>query len=72
MADDDISTSIKLSPDLELAPIRSLDDFLLNSARFQLPHFNDVNRWSNRVQCNLIYYQTNYFILMAILFLIIT
>ena len=55
----------------DLAPLRSLDDFLLQSARFQLPNFNDFDRWSNRIQQNLVYYQSNYFLMMLAIFLLI-
>lgn len=47
----------------ELPPLRSLDDFLLGSARFQLPNFQDLDKWGNRVTKNFLYYQTNYFAL---------
>lgn len=55
--------------DLSFAPFRSLDDFILSSARFQLPSFNELEKWSNRVLANLLYYQTNYFI--ASIFIVI-
>lgn len=55
----------------QFAPLRSLDDFLLNSARFQLPAFGDFEKWGNRVVKNLLYYQTNYFILAALEFLLV-
>ena len=57
--------------DIEIAPMRSMDDFLLNSARFQIPNFKDPDKWSNRVIQNLMYYQTNYFLLAVIIFLIV-
>lgn len=50
---------------LQFAPLRSLDDFFLGAARFQLPNFGDYEKWGNRVVKNLLYYQTNYFILAA-------
>lgn len=46
---------------LELPPLRSLDDFAFGSARFQLPNLQDLEKWGNRVVKNLLYYQTNYF-----------
>jgi hypothetical protein len=55
----------------QFAPLRSLDDFVMESARFQLPNFNDFEKWGNRVVKNLLYYQTNYFILGAIELIII-
>lgn len=47
----------------ELPPLRSLDDFLSGSARFQVPNFQDLDKWGNRVAKNLLYYQTNYFLM---------
>ncbi|XP_017770492.1 PREDICTED: PRA1 family protein 3 [Nicrophorus vespilloides] len=55
---------------LSFAPLRPLDDFLLDSARFQLPDVNDIEKWGKRVSNNLLYYQSNYF-LMSILIIII-
>lgn len=55
----------------QFAPLRSLDDFLLKSAHFQVPNFSDFEKWGNRVVKNLLYYQTNYFILAAIELIII-
>lgn len=55
----------------QFAPLRSLDDFVLESARFQVPNFGDFEKWGNRVVKNLLYYQTNYFILSAIELIII-
>jgi hypothetical protein len=49
---------------VQFPPFRGLEDFCLDSARFQLPSFNDQSRWSNRVVNNLLYYQTNYLTLM--------
>uniref|UniRef100_A0A0N5BDR4 PRA1 family protein n=1 Tax=Strongyloides papillosus TaxID=174720 RepID=A0A0N5BDR4_STREA len=48
---------------------RSIYDFLSTnnfSSGFGLPDFKDAKRWNNRIQKNLIYYQSNYFILMII------
>ncbi|XP_032442529.1 PRA1 family protein 2 [Xiphophorus hellerii] len=43
-------------------PLRSLDDFLLSSARFAVPDVRDLDRWNNRMINNLLYYQSNYFL----------
>ncbi|XP_015120932.1 PRA1 family protein 3 isoform X2 [Diachasma alloeum] len=59
------------SSGLELPPLRSLDDFVLESARFQIPNFRDLDKWNNRVVQNLLYYQTNYFFMAIIIFLIV-
>jgi len=56
---------------IEFAPMRPLDDFLLQSARFQLPNFKDPARWAHRVTNNLLYYQTNYFVTALVVFLIV-
>ncbi|XP_030049796.1 PRA1 family protein 2-like [Microcaecilia unicolor] len=50
--------------DVQLPPLRSLDEFLLNSARFSPPMIGDMQRWNNRVINNLLYYQTNYGVLL--------
>ncbi len=54
--------------DVELAPMRTFDDFLMESARFQVPNFKDPARVVNRIVNNLLYYQTNYFLVVLILF----
>ncbi|MCL4132908.1 UNVERIFIED_CONTAM: hypothetical protein GTU68_058959 [Idotea baltica] len=56
----------------EVAPLRSLDDFLLESARFQIPTFSDIEKWNNRVMQNLLYYQTNYFLTYIIIFILLS
>ncbi|CAK6976583.1 PRA1 family protein 2 [Scomber scombrus] len=43
-------------------PLRSLDDFILSSARFAVPDLRDLDRWNNRIINNLLYYQSNYFL----------
>lgn len=54
----------------ELPPLRSLDDFLFGSARFQMPNVGDLDRWGNRVTKNLLYYQTNYFLMGVLVWLL--
>ncbi|XP_033334138.2 PRA1 family protein Jwa [Megalopta genalis] len=49
-----------LNDGCKLPPLRGLKDFLLEPSGFQLPNFNDFEKWGNRVVNNLIYYQTNY------------
>jgi hypothetical protein len=60
-----------MASELTLAPIRSIEDFLLSSARFQLPQFRDFEKWNKRIISNLLYYQTNYFLMAIILFTLI-
>jgi len=61
----------KKKMEVEVSPLRSLDDFLLESARFQIPNFKDFEKWGNRVVHNLLYYQTNYFLLAVIIFVLV-
>ncbi|XP_067142586.1 PRA1 family protein 3-like isoform X2 [Centruroides vittatus] len=60
----------KLTRSVEFAPLRTLSDFLLESARFQIPDFRDQTRWANRIRNNLLYYQTNYFLMIFLIYLI--
>ncbi|PIK47423.1 putative PRA1 family protein 3-like [Apostichopus japonicus] len=57
--------------DIEVAPLRSLQDFLTESARFSSPALTDAERFTNRLVDNLLYYQTNYFLLFVIIFLLV-
>jgi len=57
--------------EMKFAPLRGMDDFATDQARFQIPPWKDMNRWSNRILANLIYYQTNYFVLILAIFLIV-
>ncbi|EDV54756.1 PRA1 family protein 3 [Drosophila erecta] len=59
-----------LSGNLQLPPLRTLDDFILGSARFQLPNLKDFEKWGNRVVKNLLYYQTNYFLLFLTIYVL--
>lgn len=53
--------------EIKVEGLRSLDDFVLDATRFELPKSQS---WGRRVKANLIYYQTNYFFVFAILFLL--
>ncbi|CAG2217015.1 PRA1 family protein 2-like [Mytilus galloprovincialis] len=57
--------------EVQIAPLRSMSDFVLDSARFQVPNIKDAEKWANRVLNNLLYYQTNYFLVALIVFLLI-
>ncbi|XP_016429606.1 PRA1 family protein 2 isoform X2 [Sinocyclocheilus rhinocerous] len=56
--------------DVQPPPFRTLDDFLLGSARFSVPDVRNLDRWNNRIINNLLYYQSNYFA-SAVAFLLI-
>ncbi|KAM9779624.1 PRA1 family protein 2 [Neosynchiropus ocellatus] len=57
--------------DIKLPPLRSLDDFLLGSARFAVPDVRNLDRWNNRIINNLLYYQSNYFVSALVLLLLL-
>lgn len=57
--------------DVQPPPLRSLDDFLLSSARFAVPDVRDLDRWNNRIINNLLYYQSNYFLSAVLLLLLV-
>merc|ERR1711997_1394662 len=58
----------RMNTEMEVAPLRTLDDFILTKSRFQIPNFQDEDRWFNRIIYNLMYYQTNYLISSALIF----
>ena len=53
---------------VEIAPLRSLDDFILATSRFQVPDLHNREKYYNRLVANLLYYQTNYFLTSIIIF----
>ncbi|XP_006618262.1 PRA1 family protein 3 isoform X2 [Apis laboriosa] len=63
--------TISIADGWELPPLRSLYDFLLESSRFQLPNFRDLEKWGNRVANNLVYYQTNYLYMCIAIILVV-
>lgn len=66
-----MDTARALHVGCKLPPLRGWKDFLLEPSGFQLPNFNDFEKWGNRVVNNLIYYQTNYvYMLLSILLVI--
>lgn len=56
---------------MELAPLRKWDDFFPGTDRFAKPEFSDLTKWNNRVISNLMYYQTNYFAVAVVVFVIV-
>jgi len=56
---------------IELPPLRPVDDFILDGARFSVPPFKDLEKWNNRILHNLVYYQTNYFLMILVIFAIV-
>lgn len=58
--------------EVSIAPLRSLDDFLLGQSRFQIPDLKNPEKWANRIVNNLLYYQTNYMLSGFIIFTLIS
>ena len=54
-----------------LAPFRPWHDFLQGWSQFAKPDFGDLTKWNDRVINNLLYYQTNYFSVAMVVFLIV-
>jgi len=59
---------MSLLGDIKWAPYRPIDDFLTSSARFKVPDYTNLERWNNRVVQNFLYYQTNYFLITAVVY----
>ncbi|OQR77140.1 PRA1 family protein 3-like [Tropilaelaps mercedesae] len=57
--------------DFTAPPFRSINDFFGAGARFEIPNIQDLDKWSNRVLNNLIYYQTNYFVVIGVVFVLV-
>jgi hypothetical protein len=57
--------------DLRFAPFRSIDDVISNANNYKIPDFSDLERVSNRITNNLLYYQTNYLLLVVIFCIIV-
>ncbi|XP_033028878.1 PRA1 family protein 2 [Lacerta agilis] len=51
--------------EVRLPPVRALEDFLLGSSRLAVPDVRDLQRWHNRVVNNLLYYQSNYLVVLG-------
>lgn len=65
-----VKENFKFGAGWQVPPFRSLDEFILERARFEVPPLHDLRRWNNRILSNLLYYQTNYFAMtIVILFL---
>ncbi|CAD5114527.1 DgyrCDS3650 [Dimorphilus gyrociliatus] len=56
---------------IEFAPLRSMNDFVLEKARFEMPNLSNPNKWANRVINNLLYYQSNYLLSIIAVFLLV-
>jgi len=66
---DESTRKNKSSSSFEFAPLRTLNDFILSGARFQLPNLKRFEKWNYRIEQNLTYYQSNYFLLFLLIFI---
>lgn len=57
--------------DLTFAPFRPFDDFIGNGNNFSIPNFGDLERLNNRITNNLLYYQTNYLVVLILVCVIV-
>jgi len=56
---------------IEMAPFRSIDEFLTSESKFEMPELNNPEKMSSKIVSNLLYYQTNYFISFLTIFLLV-
>jgi len=61
-----------MANEMVFAPWRTMDDFILSQSRFQVPTYDNKEKFRNRIVSNLIYYQTNYAISSILIFSFIT
>ena len=47
---------------LTFAPLRPINDVISNAKDYEIPDFGAIERVKNRIINNLLYYQTNYFL----------
>jgi len=58
----ELQDQVSVAQEDRIPPFRSINDFITD-ATWNMPDFSNVERLNNRVINNLIYYQTNYFVL---------
>ncbi|KAE9556582.1 hypothetical protein FO519_000276 [Halicephalobus sp. NKZ332] len=57
--------------DIQFAPIRSMSEFLTDTTRYEMPSFSDLPKLNNRIVCNLMHFQSNYFIFFFLTWLLL-
>lgn len=53
------------------APLRKKEDFLATLDKYELPNLNNPERVNKRILKNLFYYQTNYFLIFIVCFILV-
>lgn len=61
-----------MSDQVRFAPFRKIEDFIGKAENYAVPNFNDFARVNNRIEQNLLYYQTNYFVCFMTIFLLMS
>lgn len=61
-----------MTDQIRFAPFREMNDFVAKAENYSIPDVSNLERLSNRVMNNLLYYQTNYFLVFLIMFVIIS
>jgi len=61
-----------MSDQMQFAPLRQTHDMIGQAENYSVPDFKDLQRLNNRITNNLLYYQTNYFLVFFALFLLIS
>ncbi|KAJ1109892.1 hypothetical protein NDU88_007249 [Pleurodeles waltl] len=56
---------------VQVAPLRAWGDFFPGTDRFAWPDLKDISNWNNRVVNNLLYYQTNYLAVAAVIIAVV-
>lgn len=60
-----------MSNQMQFAPFREFNDFAGKAENYAVPDLQDLARLSNRITNNLLYYQTNYFLVFLAIFVLI-
>uniref|UniRef100_A0A914YE84 PRA1 family protein n=1 Tax=Panagrolaimus superbus TaxID=310955 RepID=A0A914YE84_9BILA len=54
--------NIVLNKDVQLPPFRPLNEFIFDKTRYDWPNVGNFEKLNNRMYANLLYFQTNYFV----------
>lgn len=61
-----------MSDQIQFAPFREAKDFFGQAENYSIPDVRNLERLSNRITNNLLYYQTNYMVFFVALFVLIS
>jgi hypothetical protein len=60
-----------MDSDIKFGPFRPINDFIATATDYRIPDFSDLDRINNRITNNLLYYQTNYLLVVLIFCVIV-